>query len=72
LQLPHHGPHTCDIVPARRAPVAFCVRHGQAGSDQPLQRNARCLCMHKRGWRVGIKDVPAQRFQGGGIDPGRR
>jgi hypothetical protein len=30
------------------------------------------LCMHKRGWRVGIKDVPAQRFQGGGIDPGRR
>jgi hypothetical protein len=27
--------------------------------------------MHKRGRRVGIKDVPAQRFQGSGVDPGR-
>jgi hypothetical protein len=70
-QLTHHGPHTCDIIRARRTPVALCVRHGQAGRDKPLQRKACCLGMHKGGRRVGIKDVPAQRLQGSGIDLGR-
>jgi hypothetical protein len=71
LQLTHKGPHTCDIIAARRAPVALCVRHGQAGRDKPLHRKACCLGMYKRGWRVGIKDMRAQRLQGSGIDRGR-
>ena len=52
-------------------PAALHVRHGQAGRDKPLQRNARCLCMYECGRRMDIKDVPAQRLQGSVLDRGR-
>jgi hypothetical protein len=72
LQLTHNSPHTCDIILARRAPVALHVPHDKAGRDKPLQSNARCLGVHEHSRRVGIQDVPAQRLQGSGIDRGRR
>ena len=68
----HNCLHVCDVIRAGRAPVAIHVRHGKAGRDKSLQSNARCLGMHERGRRVGIKDVAAQRLQRSGIDRGCR